>query len=53
MSSISETILTNSVHPGDSTIVTVVGEKYKGDGFYGRADGFHTVQYNVAGLTVL
>jgi len=50
MSSISETILTNSVHPGDSTTVTVTGDKYKGDGFYGRADGFHTVQYNVAGF---
>ena len=50
MSSISESILTNTVHPGDSTTVTVTGEKYKGDGFYGRADGFHTVQYNVAGF---
>ena len=48
MSSVSETILTNQVHPGDSTSVTVTGTKYKGDGYYGRADGFHTVQYNVA-----
>jgi len=48
MSSISETILSNQVHPGDSTPVTVTGTKYKGDGFYGRADGFHTVQYNLS-----
>ena len=47
MSSISETILTQNVHPGDSTPQTVVGEAFKGDGYYGRADGFHTVQYNV------
>ena len=48
MSSVSETILSNQVHPGDSTSVAVTGTKYKGDGYYGRADGFHTVQYNVA-----
>ena len=26
---------------------SVTGDKYKGDGYYGRADGFHTVQYNL------
>ena len=50
MSSVSETILSNQVHPGDSTSVAVTGTKYKGDGYYGRADGFHTVQYNVSGF---
>lgn len=50
MPSYSETILTNQVHPGDSTTETVTGEKFKGDGFYGRADGVHTVQYNYTGL---
>ena len=50
MSSVSETILSNQVHPGDSTTQAVTGTKYKGDGYYGRADGFHTVQYNVAGF---
>ena len=43
----SETILSNQSHPGDSTITTFTGEKYKGDGYYGRADGLHTVQYTI------
>ena len=46
----SETILSNQSHPGDSTITTITGEKYKGDGYYGRADGLHTVQYTVTGF---
>ena len=41
----SETILTSNTHAGDSTIETVVGNKFKGDGYYGRSDGFHSVQY--------
>jgi len=47
----SETILSNQVHPGDSTIETVTGEKFRGDGYYGRSDGFHSVQYSYEGLT--
>jgi len=43
----SETILSAQSHPGDSTIETVTGEKYKGDGYYGRSDGFHTIQYSI------
>ena len=46
----SETILTANTHPGDSTTETVTGEKYKGDGYYGRSDGFHTVQYSLDGF---
>ena len=46
----SETIMSNKVHAGDSTSTVVTGTKFKGDGYYGRADGFHTVQYNVAGF---
>lgn len=46
----SETILTTQTHPGDSTVETVTGEKYKGDGYYGRSDGFHSVQYTVEGF---
>ena len=49
MSSFSEITLSNQSHPGDSTTQTVTGEKYKGDGYYGRSDGFHTVQYNISG----
>jgi hypothetical protein len=47
----SETILSNQSHPGDSTIESHTGEKFKGDGYYGRADGLHTVQYNISGFT--
>ena len=50
MPSNSETILSNQVHPGDSTTETVTGDKYRGDGYYGRSDGFHSVQYNVTGF---
>ena len=46
----SETILSGQVHPGDSSTETVTGEKFKGDGYYGRADGFHTIQLTVAGF---
>ena len=51
MPSNSETILSANTHPGDSTVVTVTGTDHKGDGYYGRADGLHTVQYNFASLT--
>jgi len=44
------TILSNNTHDGDSTVQTVTGSKFKGDGFYGRSDGFHTVQYNLIGF---
>ena len=43
----SETILSTQTHPGDSTVQTVTGEKFKGDGYYGRADGLHTIQYTL------
>ena len=46
----SETILSGQVHPGDSSVETVTGEKFKGDGYYGRADGFHTIQLTVNGF---
>ncbi len=50
MSATSEIILSGQTHPGESTTISVTGEKYKGDGFYGRSDGFHTVQYNLNGF---
>jgi hypothetical protein len=46
----SETILSAQTHPGDSTTETVTGEKYRGDGYYGRSDGFHTVQVSITGF---
>ena len=45
----SETILSEQTHPGDSTS-TITGDKYKGDGYYGRSDGFHTVQIDLNGF---
>ena len=51
MPSNSEIILSANTHPGDSTVETITGERFKGDGYYGRADGVHTVQYNFNGLT--
>jgi len=50
MPSSSEIILSNQTHVGDSTLQSVSGDKYKGDGYYGRSDGFHTVQYTVEGF---
>jgi len=46
----SETILSAQSHPGDSTTETVTGEKFKGDGYYGRSDGLHTLQIDLDGF---
>lgn len=46
----SEIILSENTHPGDSSTETVTGNKFKGDGYYGRSDGIHTVQYTVNGF---
>ena len=51
MPSTSEIILSSTTHPGDSTSETVTGSNFKGDGYYGRSDGVHTVQYDYAGFT--
>ena len=53
MSNNSEIILSANTHPGDSTAVTVVGSKFKGDGYYGRSDGLHTIQYQYTGVTAV
>ena len=50
MPSNSETILTTQTHPADSTVQTVTGTDYKGDGYYSRSDGIHTVQYSYTSL---
>jgi len=42
----SETILTQQTHAQDSNTESVVGDMYKGDGYYGRSDGLHTIQYD-------
>jgi len=43
----SETLLPTTIHPGDSSAQTVRGEKFKGDGYYSRDDGLHTVQITI------
>lgn len=46
----SETILTSSTHQSDSSIQELVGDLFKGDGYYGRSDGLHTIQYALNGF---
>jgi len=46
----SETILTANTHPGDDVVTTATGDKFKGDGYYGRSDGLHTVQVDLNGF---
>ena len=43
----SVTILSSQVHPGDSSVQTATSDKVKGDGYFGRSDGLHTVQINL------
>lgn len=47
----SETLLTIQSHSGDSVIETVTGLQKKGDGYYSRSDGLHTVQYTYTEFT--
>lgn len=47
MSSNSQVLLSHQVHAGDSAIETITSNPAKGDGFYGRSDGVHTVQYSI------
>ena len=46
----SETILSANTHPGDSANTVITGDKFKGDGYYGRSDGLHTVQVDLVGF---
>ncbi len=46
MSATSETILSNQPYSGTGT-KSVTSEPFKGDGYYRRTDGYHTVQYSV------
>lgn len=50
MSASSEIILSGQTHPGGNSVQTATGVEHKGDGYYSRADGFHTVQYSVVGF---
>lgn len=46
----SQTLLNTNTHAGDSATQIVTGEKFRGDGFYGRSDGLHTVQIDLIGF---
>lgn len=46
----SETIISQQTHVGDSSTQTLTGDKYKGDGYYGRSDGVHTIQWTLTGF---
>jgi hypothetical protein len=50
MPSNSETIISNQAHVGDDAVQTHTGTKFKGDGYYGRSDGFHTIQIDLNGF---
>ena len=50
MPSNSETIISNQTHVGDSSVQTHTGDKFKGDGYYGRSDGLHTLQVDLNGF---
>jgi len=45
---IDSTTYTQLVHPDDGSTLSRLSEKVKGDGYYGRSDGFHSVQYNLS-----
>lgn len=47
----SQTLLSSQTHSGDSTPETITSDKLQGDGFYGRSDGLHTIQYSTNGYT--
>jgi hypothetical protein len=51
MTIISETLIDTETHPGDNTVKTVTGSRYRGDGFYNRGDGLHTVQWSITSFT--
>lgn len=52
MTANSEIILSEYTHTlSDSDLDTVIGSPFKGDGYYGRSDGLHTVQYTYTELT--
>lgn len=43
-------MLSQQTHPSDSTTQTATGDAVKANGYYGQADGRHTVQFSVTGF---
>lgn len=50
MSNTSTILIPQTTYTGPGS-QTLNGEKFKGDGYYGRTDGLHTVQANITGFT--
>lgn len=50
MSYKSQIILSQQKHDVDNPTPELYGERFAGDGFYGKSDGLHTVQYEVDSL---
>ena len=47
---LASTLVSSTTHPSDSSVQTITSDKVKGDGFYGRSDGLHTVQVKFTGF---
>jgi hypothetical protein len=47
---LSSTLISSQSHPVGTDPVTITSEKFKGDGYYGRSDGLHTVQLKFTGF---
>jgi len=46
----SQLLASQQVHPGDSSTQTYTGDRAKANGYYGNADGKHTVQFSLTGF---
>ncbi len=47
---LASTLVSSTTHPSDSSVQVITSDKVKGDGFYGRSDGLHTVQVKFTGF---
>ena len=46
----SQLLASQQVHPSDSSTQTYTGDRVKANGYYGNADGKHTVQFSLTGF---
>jgi hypothetical protein len=46
----SQLLASQQVHPSDSSTQTYTGDAVKANGYYGNADGKHTVQFSLTGF---
>lgn len=43
-------LLTYNAHDPGTDAQTLIGSRVRGDGYYGRSDGLHTIQYRITGF---